>query len=119
MLHKMKIKPNNLCEHCQDIDYLEHFFFQCKRLNGFWNYISLQALVDINIKYTFSIKDVLFGIQNNSCKDLDKTKLKYLNYLILVGKMCISKFRYGKINNIRLIFELEWNLRAKNMSLLA
>ena len=110
----MKIKPNILCEHCQDIDYLEHFFFQCKRLNGFWNYISLQALVDINIKYTFSIQDVLFGIQNNSCKDLDKTKLKYLNYLI----MCISKFRYGKINNIRLIFELEWNLRAKNMSLL-
>ena len=44
-----------------------------------------------NIKLT--ILDVMLGII--SVKDMDKNDLRWVNQIILVGKMVISKFKYG------------------------
>ena len=36
LLSKMKIKTSDKCEYCKTHDLIEHFFFHCKRLEGFW-----------------------------------------------------------------------------------
>ena len=35
-LHKIGIKPSDLCDHCQEREYVEHTFFKCERLQIFW-----------------------------------------------------------------------------------
>ena len=45
---------------------------------------------------------------------LENNIINYANKLILIGKMCNSKLKYGKVNNIFTIFEYEWQLRNKN-----
>ena len=36
---------------------------------------------------------------------------KYINRLLIIGKSCISKFKYGKHPNLLYIFRNELNLR--------
>ena len=38
-----------------------------------------------------------------------------LSTIILLGKLCISKLRYGQIKSIYLIFDLELNLRTRTL----
>ena len=53
LLHKMKIKASNHCKHCGKTDYVEHFFFHCGKLAGFWKLVahSVQRItgIDMNI----------------------------------------------------------------------
>ena len=106
MLEKMRISLSNKCVYCDEIDSLEHFFFSCGEINCLWKYIENV----INIKFgkccTLSEKDVLFG--------LDKGNLKYLSYVnivILIGKLCISKYKYGDKQNLIYLFDMECLLR--------
>ena len=38
LLQKMKIKDNNICEHCNQVDTIEHFFVQCRIVKPLWAY---------------------------------------------------------------------------------
>ena len=112
LLQKMKIKESNLCEICQVKDYIEHFFFDCKILDGFWSFVSNKIFIDIETRYNFTRNNIIFGVTKQDFKSISKTSLKYINFIILFGKMCISKFKYGKIKNIYIIFDYEWRLRS-------
>jgi exodeoxyribonuclease III len=110
LLQKMGIKDNNLCETCGDIDYLEHFFWGCPKMRQFWKYVE-QIIIrktGINVKITEEI--VLFGYNINECKkEINKT----INHMLLIGKMTISKFRYGDGYDINYIFDHETSIRLK------
>ena len=111
MLVKMKIKNSTQCEHCGVIDYIEHFFVECKKVAPFWKFIMNKILLDSNSQISLKTHHILFGIKKADFPQLDNKTIKYTNKLILIGKMCISKLRYGKVNNIFTIFEYEWQLR--------
>ena len=114
-MHFNTIKENNLCETCHVIDYLEHFFVYCVKVQKFWNFLKSIAMCDINKTIHFTPEAILFGIDSKDSCNYTLTERKYLNYMILVGKMCISKYKYGKIKNVYLIFEQEWSLRGKTV----
>ena len=116
ILAKMKVKENNLCETCQVPDFLEHFFVHCTRVQDFWTSLKLIVINDINKTINFTPEMILFGINKPISNEFNLTEKKYLNYLILVGKMCISKYKYGPIKNLNLIFEQEWYLRRNTVN---
>ena len=35
-LEKIKKESTNICEMCDEIDYIEHFFFSCKKIKMIW-----------------------------------------------------------------------------------
>ena len=47
--------------YCNDIvDYVEHFFFDCKMIQKCWNYINQCMLITFDIGTHLTVVDVLF-----------------------------------------------------------
>ena len=91
LLCKMKVKENNKCTYCNEfVDYIEHFFFECPVVRDFWQYIEQHILINFNVQVHLIAFDILFGIK---CFNVGKIKLKKMNHVILIAKMCISIFR--------------------------
>ena len=112
-LFKMKLRSNVLCEKCQAPDFIEHFFVECDSIRNFWNHISSYIKSSINVSITLSTGEILLGLKHSEHTNLRKNDIDYINYIILLGKLCIGKYKYGQIKNIYLIFDLELNLRKK------
>ena len=64
LLHKMGIKSSDNCEECQTKDYMEHFFFHCKKLNGFWQHVLSIIYNKMQCKIPLTETNILFGITN-------------------------------------------------------
>ena len=111
LLSKMKVKHSNLCETCQVPDYIEHFFYECSPIYKFWCHINnfIRSKVDTNIH--LNKKNILMGISSSEFSSLERKTLEFINAIILIGKLTVSKYRYGKIKNLYMIFEFEYALR--------
>ena len=114
LLHKMKLKTNDKCEECQTTDYMEHFFFQCKKLNGFWQYVSTTIYKTTHCKIQLSETTALFGIAKPNYPLLSTKQLNKINHILLIAKMCISKIRYGKSKNPFITLDMELSIRRAN-----
>ena len=53
------------------------------------------------------LKDVLFGYKETE----NSGDVLAINHVILIAKMCISKYRYGQYFDLFLLFERELSLR--------
>ena len=106
LLEKMGIARSNMCEKCNEKDYLEHFFFNCKIIRNIWSEINNMITEEIGKIINISLTDAMFGF----CKGNDKEN-KYVNRLIVIAKLCISKYKYGKHPNLIFLFEKELNIR--------
>ncbi len=53
------------------------------------------------------LKDVLFGYNETE----NGSDVLAINHVILIAKMCISKYRYGKYFDLFFLFERELSLR--------
>ena len=113
LLYKMKVRPNILCNVCKVTDFIEHFFVECQQIEGFWNFVSSYIKYMINIQVKLNTKDILLGLTYSDHNNIKREDIDYINYIILLGKHCISKLKYGNINSIYLVFELELSLRTK------
>ena len=111
----MKVRPNILCDKCNLPDFIEHFFVECDLIKGFWDYISCYIESSINIKVKLSTKEILLGLTYTDYEHIKNKDINYINAIILLGKLCISKLRYGQIKSIYLIFDLELNLRSRTL----
>ena len=109
LLHKMKINPTDLCKFCDARDTPLHFFFECKAVTQLWKEIESIILLKTNCKISLSAKDVILGVLPN--KDTIKQYICKINLLILIGKLVISKGKYGKVANFKSILENELILR--------
>lgn len=113
LLKKLDLADSELCSLCgTDIDFIEHFFYRCDIIKRLWQYIERMVNMEFgtNVKLTEQI--VLFGLVDKSVFKLSKDQLKELNKLIMIAKMCISKFRYGVPIDIVIMFEKETKLRT-------
>jgi len=111
LLCKMKVRENNKCFYCNDIvDVVEHFFFHCPVIKKFWLEVEqfIRIYVEANIK--LGVSDVLFGITHFST--ISKDKLKKINHIILIAKMCVSIFKKTEsVYSPMTIFERQLALR--------
>ena len=108
----MKIADSHYCTSCNEVDYTEHFFFHCQKVRFIWLEIEkiIAALTNYPLKITEAI--VLTGfIGKPKRAPLTQKKINLINQLISIGKVTISKFKYGKYRNILEIFETECRLR--------
>ena len=93
LLTKMNIKQNNLCTFCnEEIEKLEHLFWQCNTVNTFWENIQ-QWIYDKN-DYLINIDKVraVFGIQSSSKLSIP------VNYLLTVTRYYIYNCRLNEHN---------------------
>ena len=112
LLLKMGLRESNVCLFCNgSIDFVEHFFFYCPNINKLWGYISDYISRLYDLKVTFNAKDVLIGIIDYEEKGLSKDQGNVVNHLILIGKMIISKFKYGTALNLEIMLSKELQLR--------
>ena len=109
----MKVRSNMLCDNCQVTDFIEHFFVKCDLIKDFWKFVSTFIKSAIDIHINLSSKDILLGMRHSEHENIKNKEIDYINNMILLGKLCISKMRYGKLKNIYLVFDLELNLRKK------
>ena len=112
LLLKMGLANNNRCSLCNtEIDYIEHFFFNCKIIEYMWKYVTGLIRQIANINIALDEKKVLFGIDTKDIPELDKQRLKTINHILLIAKMCISKYRYGTPLNLIAMIEHEMFIR--------
>lgn len=111
LLHKMGLRENNLCPDCKEIDYIEHFFWSCKKVQIVWELCKNIIFKELGISINFTLRDILFGY---STSEYRKHAIQFINHMILISKLVISKFKYGTPYDARFIFEKETSLRIKN-----
>jgi hypothetical protein len=109
LLNKMKIKDSNKCNYCDNTDFIEHFFWGCGQIKSFWNYVEAQIDTYTGKQVSLTERDVLFGHQLESVCHTNKL----INHILLIAKMCISKFKYGNNHNLETTFNREIHLRQK------
>ena len=108
LLQKMKIRDNNQCSLCGEVDYIEHFFWRCKKLYNFWKNVNHHIFLKTGIHITLNETDVLFGYKVHDQKVIN---IKIINHILLIAKMTISKYRYGDKINPTCIFNQELCVR--------
>ena len=83
------------CIDCNDIDHLEHHFYECNHVYRFWTAVENWWKITLQMSIPLNAKHVLFGMPNpNEDKIID-----VLNLCILYGKWYISEC---KKNNTQL-----------------
>lgn len=105
-LEKIKLVENNRCRYCNQIEFIDHFFVHCIAVKDLW--LHVQALFNANqgVYLHLSVKDILLGYEHQ-----DREKYSLLDKLILIAKMCISKFKYGEHPNLQIVFDTECSFR--------
>ena len=110
-LYKLGIVETNLCLSCNSLDYIEHFFVYCSSVKPLWQVIELKASAFYGYSIKLSDSDIMLGYNVH-----EAVKFKILNRIILLAKVCISKFRwFGKHPNLVLLFERECSYRNLTM----
>lgn len=111
LLQKMKVTDTNKCDYCWNkIDYMEHFFYECDFVYEFWCCLENTIYRKINQKVKISKNTVLFGLEND---DFPLDQWKYVNLVILIGKLTISIFKKTKSKMpLTLLFDHQCAIRS-------
>ena len=104
----MKVRDTNLCEACKEIDYIEHFFFDCKNVKALWKACADQIFKATGEIIKITPMQALFGFNPHMTRSKNNI---YINHLMLIAKMVISKFKYGSGYDIIALFENEVRIR--------
>ena len=113
LLFKMGIKTTSRCDECGELEFLDHMFFSCTKLQSFWRNINykIEIIIGQDIKLTTNI--ALFG-QTKADINVSFTKINETNHLLLLAKLCIVQHRFRTPSNLSFIFEYEFLLRKKS-----
>ena len=109
LLQKMKIASSNKCSHCNVTDCVEHFFFNCEKVKPLWDEIVKDIKSYMGITLILTEENILLGFQKIS--GVSKKRLSKINHAIAIGKMVITKFKYGKQRNIIEIYAIDSRTR--------
>ena len=110
LLNKMGLATTKQCLWCTEIDYIEHAFYQCTKLENFWRNVKQYILINYDWRLEINEKIALFGVSKAEIEDAEIRKK--VNHIILIAKLAISKYKYGKCKNLALIFEAELKMRS-------
>ena len=93
LLEKMGMAPKRLCQICKVQDFTEHFFAECTAVKPMWKEIEKYLAIYMGRSIKLSPSSILLGIDNSIASGNEQ---KITSHAILIGKICISKFKYGK-----------------------
>ena len=104
-LNKWKIKYGPECDSCGEIDTIEHRLYTCRESQKIWEGIYKWIDENFDIKITFTICEILFGIPAN-----DDVFIQLFNFIILIVKWFINK----KKEQNKTLYVLEALILLKN-----
>ena len=108
LLKKMGVKESEDCSKCKTKDFIEHFFGTCTIVKPLWEEIKKLITSFIGRLFDLTLSDIILGIND---KSLTKNQREIVNHALLIGKMCISKVKYGKPAHLISLFYAESRLR--------
>jgi hypothetical protein len=80
LLHKMNVTDSNKCHYCKDeIDYIEHFFFDCTVARTVWTHVENKLVTLVGIIFKLDVIDVLFGVKDKKTKSKGKKPCQSYN----------------------------------------
>ena len=112
LLHKMGKKNTNKCDYCETVDYVEHFFYTCHVSKKLWQYIETKLTSSLNNIIHLTETNVMFGLAESNFSA--KTH-NFVNHIIVIGKLCISKFKHWQYHDLISLFKYELKLRKKEV----
>ena len=101
----MGLATTKQCLWCTEIDYIEHAFYQCTKLENFWRNVKQYILINYDWRLEINEKIALFGVSKAEIEDAEIRKK--VNHIILIAKLAISKYKSGKCKNLALIFKAD------------
>ena len=110
-LHIWKVSDSNMCDFCNEIDTIEHFFVQCPLSKQFWCTFS-QWWANFSLTYfPVYIYETLFGIPNEENNIL----INNLNYLLLHANyyIYVTKKRKERLDMYKYLVECKNKLRTE------
>jgi hypothetical protein len=110
LLHKMGVRPTRNCDQCNEVDYIEHAFFFCPKIQTFWLNVKQLIFIKHNVRLDLNILTALFGVVSLN-HTTTPNELNVINHILLIAKMCISKYKFGDCKNLDLLFETETRYR--------
>ena len=105
LLQKMHLSDTMNCPHCGVPDFIEHFFFSCSRVQPLWREIEKDINAFLGCSITIKQEEVLLGFLGHN--NYEKLVVDTINLALAIGRLSVSKFRYGKQRNIIEIYETE------------
>ena len=85
LLKRWKIKNDNLCNVCKDIEDYEHYFIKCKYFKDFTEKIKI-LLASVGIKKDiFTLKSIIIGYK------IENKEYNAINYIIICAAFSIYK----------------------------
>ena len=97
------IITSNICDFCDEIDYIDHSFYSCRHVKEFWNYISSIISTSLNTRFDLTVSHALLGLPIGTLQ-LKSREIKEINHFILVAKLAITKSKAAKSRNFENIF---------------
>ena len=73
----MGLATTKQCLWCTEIDYIEHAFYQCTKLENFWRNVKQYILISYDWRLEINEKIALFGMsksRNRGCRDKKESK---------------------------------------------
>ena len=95
----MKLRDSIICPYCEEIDFIEHFFYSCKTVKKLWEEVEKITRVRLGNYIRLELKEVIFIGVDKEKKITSEENISWINNIILVTKIVISKFKYGKISH--------------------
>ena len=89
MLYIWQISDSDKCQYCDMTETIEHFFYECAESSLFWKHAENWIYKLFNVKVSFSVIDILFGVPCEAHNEL----LNNINYILLQGKVFLYHMR--------------------------
>ena len=107
----MGLKNTENCEFCNEKDFVEHYFYNCRKLASFWKYINDFLNLKLDKKIILYDFVILLGIEQSINNiELTKKEIRFVNNILVIAKLSVIKSKQDSLNII-FIFENEMRLR--------
>ena len=106
----MKKRTSEMCEFCGERDTVIHFFVRCPVARDVWKEAE-KVIVQLTSKAVhLSDKMIMAGLPSEEAS-FSKKDLNKINYICLIGKHTISKYKFEKVGKVSILFERELWIR--------
>ena len=112
LLNRMGIRDTSACLECGDRDYIEHFFYACKLVKPLWGEVEREIQTFLIPSFRIDEKMAVLGVTKQDASGSTSKAIQKANKAILIAKLAISKFRYGKSSNLVQTYTLETMYRT-------
>ena len=100
-----QIRQDNRCDHCKEIDTIEHMLIYCQNTYIFWQQIFNWWAKNMNVWFEVGTYEIIFGIPNEN----NENTVNQLNFFIIIAKYFIKHKKAGKALHV-----YEFLLELKN-----